>query len=213
MTLESALLVKDILSQYPSTFSENDLLTTKSYLIKSNARAFETANAKLNMLSNISNYNLEPNYIEKREEIVNNMSIEKIKSLAEKYVDPNKMIWLFVGDAKTQLNRLKKTWLWRTYTIRLLALKKRICIIGAGPSGITAIKNLSEAGLDIVAYDINKDVGGNWIFNEKEGHSSVFETTHIISSKSLSQYEDMPFGSEVSDYPSHDVKRIFSVIC
>ena len=53
MTLESALLVKDILSQYPSTFSENDLLTTKSYLIKSNARAFETANAKLNMLSNI----------------------------------------------------------------------------------------------------------------------------------------------------------------
>ena len=107
-TLESALLVKDILSQYPSTFSENDLLTTKSYLIKSNARAFETANAKLNMLSNISNYNLEPNYIEKREEIVNNMSIDKIKSLAEKYVDPNKMIWLFVGDAKTQLNRLKK---------------------------------------------------------------------------------------------------------
>ena len=82
-------------------------------------------------------------------------------------------------------------------------MKKRICIIGAGPSGITAIKNLSEAGLDIVAYDINKDVGGNWIFNEKEGHSSVFETT-IISSKSLSQYEDMPFGSEVSDYPSHD---------
>ena len=108
VTLESALLVKDILSQYPSTFSENDLLTTKSYLIKSNARAFETANAKLNMLSNISNYNLEPNYIEKREEIVNNMSIDKIKSLAEKYVDPNKMIWLFVGDAKTQLNRLKK---------------------------------------------------------------------------------------------------------
>ena len=108
VTLESALLVKDILSQYPSTFSENDLLTTKSYLIKSNARAFETANAKLNMLSNISNYNLEPNYIEKREEIVNNMSIDKIKSLAEKYVDPNKMIWLFVGDAKTQLKRLKK---------------------------------------------------------------------------------------------------------
>ena len=66
VTLESALLVKDILSQYPSTFSENDLLTTKSYLIKSNARAFETANAKLNMLSNISNYDWEPNYIEKR---------------------------------------------------------------------------------------------------------------------------------------------------
>ena len=108
VTLESALLIKDILSEYPYTFSENDLLTTKSYLIKSNARAFETANAKLNMLSNISDYDLDVDYIEKREEIVNDMTIEKIKFYSEKYVDPNKMIWLIVGDAKTQLNRLKK---------------------------------------------------------------------------------------------------------
>ncbi len=108
VTLESALLIKDILSEYPYTFSENDLLTTKSYLIKSNARAFETANAKLNMLSNISDYDLDVDFIEKREEIVNDMTIEKIKFYSEKYVDPNKMIWLIVGDAKTQLNRLKK---------------------------------------------------------------------------------------------------------
>ena len=86
-------------------------------------------------------------------------------------------------------------------------MKKKICIIGAGPSGITALKNLSETGFEIKLYDINSDVGGNWIYNEKESHSSVFETTHIISSKSLSQYEDFPFDSKVSDYPSHDELR------
>jgi hypothetical protein len=89
-------------------------------------------------------------------------------------------------------------------------MKKRICVIGAGPSGITAVKNLVDEGLDVVCYDLNKDVGGNWIYNEEESHSSVFETTHIISSKTLSQYADYTFDdfdSRVSDYPSHDELR------
>ncbi len=86
-------------------------------------------------------------------------------------------------------------------------MTKQVCIIGAGPSGLPAIKNISEAGISVVAYDYNSDVGGNWIYNEKDSHSSVFETTHIISSKTLSQYEDYPFKAEVSDYPSHEELR------
>ena len=107
VTLESAELIKNILTNYPKTFSKNDLETTKSFLIKSNARAFETSNAKLSILSNISNYNLDLNYIEKREKIVENMTVERVEELANKYVDPNKMIWLVVGDAKTQFNRME----------------------------------------------------------------------------------------------------------
>ena len=86
-------------------------------------------------------------------------------------------------------------------------MTKQVCIIGAGPSGLPAIKNISEAGISVVAYDYNSDVGGNWIYNEKDSHSSVFETTHIISSKTLSQYEDFPYGPEISDYPSHEELR------
>ena len=86
-------------------------------------------------------------------------------------------------------------------------MNKRVCVIGAGPSGITAIKNISEGGIDVLAYDFNSDVGGNWIYNENETHSSVFETTHIISSKTLSEFEDFPFDPKVSDYPSHDELR------
>lgn len=85
-------------------------------------------------------------------------------------------------------------------------MKRRVCVIGAGPSGITALKNIIDEGLEAICYDRNDRVGGNWIYSEESSHSSVFETTHIISSKTLSQYEDYTWedhGEEVSDYPSH----------
>ena len=80
---------------------------------------------------------------------------------------------------------------------------KKICVIGAGPSGITAAKNLLDEGMEVTVFDYGKEVGGNWVFSEDESHSSVFETTHIISSRTLSQYEDFPMPENYPDYPSH----------
>ncbi len=80
----------------------------------------------------------------------------------------------------------------------------RIVVIGAGPSGIAAAKNLLQAGFeDVVVYDKQEKVGGNWVYTEEPGHSSVYETTHIISSKQWSQYEDFPMPEDYPDYPSH----------
>jgi zinc protease len=106
VTLESAQAVQKILEDYPTTFSDSDLETTKSFLIKSNARAFETASAKLSMLSNISDYSLSADYIRDQENTVNNMTKKRIQELANTYINPNKMIWLVIGDAKTQLKRM-----------------------------------------------------------------------------------------------------------
>lgn len=108
VTLESAQLVKEILTNYSTNYSEKDLATTKGFLIKSNARRFETMGAKLNMLQTMSAYNLNADYVKDREKIVTEMTVEKIQKLAKKYVNPNKMIWLFVGDAQTQLDRLNE---------------------------------------------------------------------------------------------------------
>ncbi|CAL2089648.1 zinc protease [Tenacibaculum sp. 190524A05c] len=107
VTLEASQLVKQILENYAKNYNEKDLATTKGFLIKSNARAFETMNAKLRMLENISTYNLSPDYVKGREKIVSEMTIPRIQELANQYVDPNKMIWLVVGDAETQLKRMK----------------------------------------------------------------------------------------------------------
>lgn len=108
VTLESAQLIKEILENFGKNYNESDLETTKSFLIKSNARAFETSFAKLNMLDNISKYGWKYDYVKDRESVVKAMTVQQIKDLSAKYLDANKMIWLIVGDAKTQLPRLKE---------------------------------------------------------------------------------------------------------
>ena len=80
---------------------------------------------------------------------------------------------------------------------------KKVAVIGAGPSGITAIKNFKDQGFSVTAYERCSGVGGNWRYDDPSGHSSVFETTHIISSKYTSYYEDFPLPDDASDYPSH----------
>ena len=106
VTFESAALVKDILTLYPDTFSEEDLVNTKSFFLKSAARQFETANAKLSLLQKMSRYGWQADIVQTRQNIVQDITIEDIQQLATTYANPDKMIWLVVGDAKTQFPRL-----------------------------------------------------------------------------------------------------------
>lgn len=47
--------------------------------------------------------------------------------------------------------------------------KKRICVIGAGPSGLTTLYALRDLGYEVVCYDKQKELGGMWVFNEATG--------------------------------------------
>ena len=107
VTLESLEVIKQILETYGESFSNEDLTTTKSSMVKGNARAFETARAKLRMLENISTYDWPTNYVLQQSKVVENMTLEEIKSLAKNYLKSDQMIWLVVGDAKTQMDRLE----------------------------------------------------------------------------------------------------------
>jgi len=78
-----------------------------------------------------------------------------------------------------------------------------VAVIGAGPSGLTAAKNCLEAGLAVTVFEKNTKVGGNWVFNASTGHSSVYENTHIISSRDWSEYEDFPMPEDYPEYPNH----------
>ncbi len=80
----------------------------------------------------------------------------------------------------------------------------RVAVIGAGCSGITALKNCLVKGLTTLCFEAGSDIGGNWIYSAEASHSSVCETTHIISSKTLSAYLDFPMPEHYPDYPSHD---------
>jgi zinc protease len=108
VTFESVSLIKFILENYGKNFNENDLEITKGYMIKSSARAFETLDSKLGMLKNISNFNYADNYPKQRIDIVKALTVQDMKLLAETYIHPDKMIYLIVGDAATQMDKLEK---------------------------------------------------------------------------------------------------------
>jgi thioredoxin reductase len=86
----------------------------------------------------------------------------------------------------------------------------RICVIGAGPCGLTAVKNLLAAELhNVVCYDENDAIGGNWVFSDETSRTSVYFSTHIISSKRLSEFEDYPMPADYPDFPSHRQLRAY----
>ncbi len=60
------------------------------------------------MLEDIAMYNLPYDYVKQREVMIKNMTLEEHKKLADKYIDPNVMTYVVVGDAKTQLEPLRK---------------------------------------------------------------------------------------------------------
>ena len=76
-----------------------------------------------------------------------------------------------------------------------------VCVIGAGPSGLTAIKNLKEAGFGVDCYERETGVGGAW--NWRHDRSPVYASTHLISSKPLTQFPDFPMPDDWPDYPHH----------
>ena len=79
----------------------------------------------------------------------------------------------------------------------------KVCIIGAGCSGITTAKRLAEHGIDYDQFELSDDVGGNWYFRNPNGRSAVYESLHIDTSKTRLQFEDFPVPDEWPDFPSH----------
>jgi cation diffusion facilitator CzcD-associated flavoprotein CzcO len=66
---------------------------------------------------------------------------------------------------------------------------------------LAAVRRLAETGIPLDCYERNDDVGGNWYFG-KPG-SGVYASTHLISSKRLTEFADFPMPEEFPDYPHH----------
>ncbi len=106
ITFEAVELIRDIMTDYPESFTEQDLDNTQSFLLKSNARAFETLGAKLGILQTMSANGWSADYINEQQDVVRNMTREEISELASRYANPDRMYYVIVGDARTQLDRL-----------------------------------------------------------------------------------------------------------
>lgn len=79
---------------------------------------------------------------------------------------------------------------------------ERFCIVGAGSSGLAAAKNLKQRGIPCDVIERSDEVGGLWYYNNPQ--SSVYKSTHLISSKPLTEFTDFPLPEHYPDYPSHE---------
>ena len=108
VTKEAIELIRDIVTSYGTKFTPSELEIMKNALIRGKALENETFTNKLQLLNNISLYNYDDNYQSENTKLIKELSIDKFKLLAAKYILPSKMNILVVGDAKTQLGRLKE---------------------------------------------------------------------------------------------------------
>lgn len=81
---------------------------------------------------------------------------------------------------------------------------RRVCVVGAGPSGLAALKALAEAGVeDMICHEAEDEIGGIWVYSDDPARPSVYRSAHTISSKALSQFSDFPMPADYPDYPSN----------
>lgn len=107
VTLESLQILQDLIGNYAETFEQTDLDTTKNLLRKGNTRRFETLSQLLSEVNKFSLYDLPNDYLEQEQAQLAHMDLTEARNLINQYLDEDQMIYLVVGDAKTQLERIK----------------------------------------------------------------------------------------------------------
>ncbi|KAL5186135.1 Flavin-containing monooxygenase FMO GS-OX-like 8 [Glycine soja] len=97
---------------------------------------------------------------------------------------------------------------------------KNVCVIGAGPSGLVAARELKREGHKVVVLEQNHDIGGQWLYNPNvqeedplgrdpwlKVHSSIYESLRLMSPREVMGFTDFPFlvkkGRDPRRFPSH----------
>jgi hypothetical protein len=88
------------------------------------------------------------------------------------------------------------------------AAGRAYALIGAGPMGLAMAKVLKEQGIPFQGFELHSDVGGLWDIDAP--HSTMYESAHLISSRTMTEFADFPMRSDVAEYPSHhEMRRYF----
>ncbi|KAK3738349.1 hypothetical protein QZH41_014331, partial [Actinostola sp. cb2023] len=79
----------------------------------------------------------------------------------------------------------------------------KVAVIGAGASGLSTIKSCLDEGLEVECFEQGHGVGGLWRYSDSEGHSSVYASTVINTSKELSCFSDFPIPKDFAPFLPH----------
>jgi dimethylaniline monooxygenase (N-oxide forming) len=79
----------------------------------------------------------------------------------------------------------------------------RVCIVGAGSSGIASCQVLNARGIPFDCFEKGSGVGGNWRYENDNGMSSAYESLFINTSRKIMEYATFPMPGHYPDYPHH----------
>ena len=80
---------------------------------------------------------------------------------------------------------------------------RKVCIIGAGSSGIAAAQVLDARGIPFDCFEKGSQIGGNWRFENDNGMSSAYRSLHINTSRRVMAFKSLPMPDHFPDYPDH----------
>jgi dimethylaniline monooxygenase (N-oxide forming) len=84
-----------------------------------------------------------------------------------------------------------------------MTLLPTVCVIGAGSSGIAAVKALHERGFEFDCFEASDRVGGLWVYKNRNGKSAAYRSLHINTSRRRMEYSDFPMPASYPDFPHH----------
>ncbi|GGQ84670.1 flavin-binding monooxygenase [Streptomyces asoensis] len=79
----------------------------------------------------------------------------------------------------------------------------RLCVIGAGLSGLAVAHALKSAGVDFVCLEQASDVGGLWRRPQAGERGPGYLSLHLNTAKALTGYSDYPMPASYPLYPRH----------
>ncbi|KAL6584064.1 hypothetical protein OROMI_003353 [Orobanche minor] len=101
---------------------------------------------------------------------------------------------------------------------------KKVCVVGAGPAGLVAAREMVKEGHDVVVIEQSHDIGGQWLYDpnvEQEDpmglprrddgflkvHSSIYASLRLTSPREIMGFTDFPFvgkkGRDLRRFPGH----------
>ncbi|XP_051929196.1 flavin-containing monooxygenase 5-like [Hippocampus zosterae] len=82
---------------------------------------------------------------------------------------------------------------------------RKVAVIGAGPSGLSAVKSCLDEDLHPTCFESSDDLGGLWKFKEvsEPNRASIYRSLTINISKEMMCYSDFPIPADFPNYMHH----------
>src|SRR4051812_9644046 len=81
-------------------------------------------------------------------------------------------------------------------------MDRRVVVVGAGASGLAALRALGAKGLDAIAYERGAAIGGVWTLEDRP--TAAYRSLHLITSRARTEFAEFPMPEDTPDYPARD---------